>query len=186
MASSDSLQNHRLESIMESETTERARRDAQSGALPKTTAAPNYNAKMLANATIIALTLMGLFWIGIGLLQFLVGLYSFTGETRPDLGYFFFAFWNIAVSAINVLQIRHISRREKVAVKNLGILAVLGTLWGIFWLGSGGWVQWIAILLYVALGILVFMNRDYYTELTPREKERLARKSKQGDAVPGK
>lgn len=171
---------------MKTKTTERARRDAGADTLLNAPATPNPHAGMLANATIIVLTLMGLFWIGIGLLQFLVGLYSFTGETRPDLGYFFFGFWNIAVSAINVLQIRHISRREKVAVKNLGILAVLGTLWGIFWLGTGGWVQAIAILLYVALGVLVFLNRAYYTELTAKEQERLARQSQQGDTASGK
>jgi hypothetical protein len=124
-----------------------------------------------AKMTIILLVVLGLFWIGIGLLQF--GL-AFSENSDPQTTLLLLGMWNIFIAIANLMLIKDVMKRYKNVVKNLGILSIFGSVWGLIQLASGSWGQICAIPLYVMLGILVYVNKNYYIYLTPKESKKFA------------
>lgn len=130
----------------------------------------------LSTFIIVLLIILGLFWIAVGTLQIAAGLAGFTlGPTGTGTLVALCGLWNFGISVVNLLAISDVVRRYRRTVKNLIFLAVLGTIWGLFQLlAMGACLQALVIPLYVTLGILGYVARDYFSVLTPEEQRKQA------------
>ena len=72
-------------------------------------------------------------------------------------------------SAVNLWFIRAIRQRRKSVRSGLGLLAVVGTVWGIFGITQGVWLQIPAVIIYLLAGVLLLVNRNYYTESSSKK-----------------
>lgn len=144
-------------------------RDAPNRTVSKT---DNGHANRMASATIGLLAILALFWLAIGVWQLAAAIMNASNSSTPDAGVFLVGIWNIAIAAFHLLAIRGIQKRSKTTLRNLATLSVLSAVWGIMALSSGGIFQFVAVLLYVLLGALLFLNRPYYTTDSPQELER--------------
>jgi hypothetical protein len=119
---------------------------------------------------IVLLVLMGLFWLTIGLLQVVQGLSSaYTNSVEV----FCYGVWNFIISIANLYMIRDVLKHYRKVVASLTFLAVVGSLFGmaqVFF--SGAWLQVCIVPAYIVLGILAQVNKEHYTELTPKEIEK--------------
>ena len=118
--------------------------------------------KTWAGLTIGLMVLIGLYWLGLAGLQLLVVAFA---ETDPNqqLMLTLTALWNVMVSVINLWFIRAIQQRRKSVRSGLGFLAVVGTVWGIFSIMQGAWLQIPAVMMYLLVGGLLWVNWNYYT-----------------------
>ena len=122
-------------------------------------------AKTWANLTARLMVLLGLYWSGIACLQLLIAFASAAGSTI-NMSLVFTALWNIVISALNLWFIRDIRGRRRSVRSGFGFLVVGGILWGSYGIATGVWVQIPAVVMYVLLGLLLVVNRNYYTETT--------------------
>jgi tetratricopeptide (TPR) repeat protein len=134
----------------------------------------------VTNIIIVLLVILGLFWLGIGILQLSLGLgnnpYVNTADMLCAGG------WNLFVSVINLGSIADVVRRYRRTVRNLTLLAVLGSLWGLYQILEGGaWLQVLVVPVYIALGVLAQVNRSHFTALTLKELEKQKRKQRARD-----
>jgi peptidoglycan/LPS O-acetylase OafA/YrhL len=133
-------------------------------------AASRSEAQNLARLTIAVVLFLGLFWIGLGLLQF--GM-AFTTPDNSRAQLFVLGIWNIFNSIFVLASVPDIRKRHKVALKNLGTYSVFGFFLAFFGVANGAWLLICIAGLYVLLGILLVMNKDYFTQLTPKEIKKL-------------
>ncbi len=111
--------------------------------------------------TVILLVVLGLYWLGVAAFQIAL-IPSSTFDTGFTLGCL--AAWNILVSIGTLITIREVVKRKKSTRKNVIFLAIAGSIWGAINLLFGAYVQICSIPLCIALGVLVFANRDHFTE----------------------
>jgi hypothetical protein len=73
--------------------------------------------------------------------------------------------WNIAMSLLNLAFIQNIVKRSKKVPGSLGLLALVGFLFGGYQLlANGAWLQACIVPLYIAIGILANVNKAAYTK----------------------
>jgi tetratricopeptide (TPR) repeat protein len=100
---------------------------------------------------IVLLILLGIFWIGVGLLQITLSADFFAG------------IWNIAVSIVNFLGISDIVQRKKRVPKEMVFLAVFGSILGLLNIYlTGAYLQACVIPFYIVLGVLSQVNKNKY------------------------
>ena len=114
----------------------------------------------LSKLIVVLLAILGLFWIGIGLIQITVGLAE-AAQNPAGPGIAGLGGLNVILSIVNLFQIRRVIRRERKVVESLVGLGVVGLLWGGWQLLSGGWLQVFVIPVYVSLGVLAWINREH-------------------------
>jgi len=108
---------------------------------------------------IVLLIVLGLFWIGIGLLQ--ISAASLLEQSSFDANCS--GGWNIMISIINLLGISDIVKRSKRVPREMLFLAIVGSLLGVFQLMNGAVLQACVIPFYIVLGILANVNKAVYT-----------------------
>lgn len=117
---------------------------------------------------IVLLVVLGLWWLGIGLLQLSVGLTNnpyFRSGDMQCIG-----IWNLVISVINLASISDVVRHYRRAVSNLTLLAVVGSFFGLVQiLLAGAWLQVFVVPVYVVLGVLAQVNKAEFSEFTPKE-----------------
>ena len=124
------------------------------------------------------LVILGLFWLGIGFLQLSLGLGNNLYVNTTDM--LCAGGWNLFVAVINLGSIADVVRRYRRTVSNLTLLAVLGSLWGLYQILAGGvWLQVFVVPLYIALGVLAQVNKSHFSELTPKELKKQRQKQTQ-------
>jgi len=106
---------------------------------------------------IILLILLGIFWIGLGLLQITLPA-SIIGGNAICYG-----IWNVAISIVNFLGISDIIKRKKRVTNEMTSLAVIGSILGILNIFlTGAYIQACVIPFYIVLGVLSQINKNKY------------------------
>jgi len=106
---------------------------------------------------IILLILLGIFWIGLGILQITLFANDLGGNAIC------FGIWNIAISIVNFLGISDIIQRKKRVVNEMTFLAVFGSILGLINIFlTGAYIQAYVIPFYIVLGVLSQVNKNKY------------------------
>ena len=106
---------------------------------------------------IVLLIILGIFWIGLGVLQ--ITLLA----NDPGGNAICFGIWNIAISIVNFLGIANIIQRKKRVVNDMTFLAVFGSVLGIVNIFlTGAYIQACVIPFYLVLGVLAQVNKNKY------------------------
>jgi len=133
--------------------------------------APNPASGVVTAIIIILLVVLSLFWLGIGFLQFSLGL-----SNNPYInteGTLCTGIWNLFISVLNLASISDVVHRYRRAVNSLTLLAIVGSIFGLVQVVNYGvWLQILVLPLYVALGVLAQVNKAHFAELTPKELEK--------------
>lgn len=123
---------------------------------------------------VVMLVILGLFWLGIGMLQLSLGLSNNPYINTGDM--VCIGIWNLVISVINLASINDVVHRYRRTVNNLTLLAVVGSLFGLGQiLLEGAWLQVLVVPFYIALGVLAQVNKAQFTELTPKELKKQQR-----------
>lgn len=111
---------------------------------------------------VVLLIVLGIFWLGVGVLQFTVGVNNSTsGMTGTGI-------WNVIWAVVELWFVRGVVRRYRQMVSTLTWIAAIGSIFGIVQiLLVGAWLQILVVPLYIVLGVLAQANKDYFTELSP-------------------
>jgi len=140
-----------------------------------TVISPTSATNAVTTIIIVLLVIIGLFWLGIGFLQLGLGLGNAPYVNTSDM--LCAGIWNFFISVINLGSIADVVRRYRRTVRNLTLLAILGSLWGLYQILEGGaWIQVFVVPFYIALGVLAQVNKSHFTELTSKELKKQRRK----------
>lgn len=132
--------------------------DVDQNAIRKSYPAQNNGIGTIEIIIIVFLIIISLYWLGIGLFQIRsLGVNHYANNVR-NLDYV--ADWNIIFSISNLFFIRTVLKHKKQAVSGITFLVITGVIWGtvMFFLYSF-LAQICAIPLYIALGVLVQINK---------------------------
>jgi len=106
---------------------------------------------------IILLIILGIFWIGVGLLQITLPSNILGGNAIC------FGIWNVAISIINFMGIADIVHRKKRVPQEMTFLAVFGSILGLVNIYlTGAYFQACVIPFYIVLGVLSRVNKNKY------------------------
>jgi len=106
---------------------------------------------------IILLILLGIFWIGLGLLQITLFANILGGNA------IYYGIWNVAISIINFLGISDIVHRKKRVPNEMTFLSVSGSILGLLNIYlTGAYIQACVIPFYIVLGVLSQVNKNKY------------------------
>lgn len=140
---------------------------------PAVPPAPASNADRQPNTVsmimIALLAMLGLFWIVYGLLVMRVVPNSssilFRSASDGVKGLFF----SVGFAACLFMDIFEVLKRYRRVTISLTLQIFLVAVSSLLFLSYGEWLQAIPIPLYIILGILTYINREQFTELTPKE-----------------
>jgi hypothetical protein len=75
--------------------------------------------------------------------------------------------------------IKRVTQRRRQAVSDITFLSIVNIVWGTIQLFSGVWIQILFIPLYVVMGVLVQIDKEYFNQLSPKELENSRKQSNQ-------
>ena len=120
---------------------------------------------MIAGAIMLLLIILGTFWGIVALAQIVIGAVDFLAGSVTSWMVVAAGLWNGFMGAINIAMVYQVHNRRKSVVRNLAALAVLGTVFGVVQIVFfDAWLQIIAIMLYIGLGVLAQMGKDLFTQ----------------------
>jgi hypothetical protein len=124
--------------------------------------------------TIALLVLLGIFWMGIGVWLIRLGLTAAASTENMRLIYFGLGIGNIIMAFFIFRSIRNVSHRYRAVYRDLKIFVILSLAVASLGTCFGPGLLVCLIPLYALLGILLLVNKDYYSELAPRDLHKSA------------